>query len=523
MNNNNKKETHQPSKVQHLWQLYFEKNYQKLLEGISKKFVDDCVPEMLHISGLAMVVNGKAEMGLPLLKTASMLMPQVINWYANASVVLCEKYPQEAMLFASEGLNHHQYETLYFCKGNALVGMEKYTEARDAFLEGLKLNPKSIEILLNLGNVYRKLDEPGLGFDCYSKILEIEPKNHRAKFNHASYRMAKGEHVEDAKQMCLDYLKIEDSAEVAFMLSLFYLDEGDYENGWKHYARRWESTLTVKDRADFRAPVATTLEEIKDKKICVFHEQGFGDSLQFCRYIPMYENIAKEIWVCVPTPLVRLFKLSFPNVNVTDTRNDAYPYDYEVPLLNSPLIFKTTMETIPNTIPYLKCEKVVKTSAKIGLVWAGHKREDADLAAVDKRRSLFFKIFEDNLLDLPLEFGSLQLGVPAAEAENHLIPKLLNSNFDFLDSANIIKGLDLVITADTAPAHLSAAIDGPEVWMISRKDSCWRWNQEKHKNEGTPNESEWYPNMKIFYQTEKGKWDDVFVEIRKELKKRYGL
>jgi tetratricopeptide (TPR) repeat protein len=528
MNNNNKPlplqttlNKPQPSKVQHLWKHYFDKEYQIALEKVSKKFVDDAIPEMMHVAGLSMVSGGKPEMGLSLLKTASLMMPQVINWYANAAVVLSEKYPQEALLFLDEGLTHHKYDTLYFLKGNAYTVMENFPEAKEAFLKGLELNPNSVEILLNLGNIYRRLDAPQDAFKCYERILEIDPKNHRAQFNHASFRMSKGEHVEKAKEMCLDYLKIEDSAEVAFMLSLFLLDEGNYIDGWEMYSRRWESTLTLKERLDFRAPVAKKLEQLNNNKCVVFHEQGFGDSLQFCRYLNLIEK-PENITVVVPTPLLKLFKNSFPKFKVTNARNDAVPYDYEVPLLNLPMIFKTTMDTVPNQLPYLIPEKIVKTPAKIGLVWAGHKRDDPDLASVDGRRSASFETFNKYLLDLELEFGSLQLGVPAAEAENHPIIKLLNPSFDFADSLEIVCGLDLVISVDTAPAHLAAA-GGVETWIISRKDSCWRWSQELHEKNGELRKTEWYPNVKMFYQKEKGDWSHPFLEIREELKKRCGL
>lgn len=504
----------QPSKVQHLWKNYFDKDYQVALEKVSKKFVDDSIPEMMHVAGLCMVSGGKPEMGLNLLKTASLMMPQVLNWYANAAVVLTERFPQEALLFLDEGLTHHQYETLYFLKGNAYTVMEKFAEAKEAFVKGLELNPKSVEILLNLGNIYRRLDEPNEAFKCYEKIIAIEPNNHRAKFNHASFRMSKGEHVEDAKEMCLDYLKIEDSAEVAFMLSLFLLDEGKYLEGWEMYSRRWESTLTLKERIDFRAPVAKSLEQIKDKKILVFHEQGFGDSLQFCRYLNKLEQ-PENVTVCVPTPLIRLFKNSFPQFKVTNSRSDGGNYDYEVPLLNLPMIFKTTVDTIPNDVPYFAHEGIVKTPAKIGLVWAGHKRPDPDLASVDGRRSVSFEFFNKYLLDLKIEFGSLQLGVPAAEADDHPIIKLLNHDMDFADSANIIAGLDLVITVDTSVAHLAAGL-GIETWILSRHDACWRW---LGKRKDTP----WYPGAKLFYQKEKGDWTNVFEEVREELKKKYKI
>lgn len=511
------------SQLQPLWKLYFDKDYQGALNQISDKFVSYCIPEMIHISGLSMIAGGKHEMGISLLKTASLLMPQVINWYANASVVLCEKYPTESLGFATEGLAQNKHDVLYFCQGNANVALQKFEDAVESFENGVTLNPRSVEILLNLGNTYRRLDQPKKAFECYDRILQIDPTNHRAQFNTASFRMSKGEHIEDAKEMCQEYLKKEDSAEVAFMLSLFLLDEGNYKDGWKMYARRWESNLTVADRVDMKAPIASNKDTIKDKKIIVFHEQGFGDSLQFCRYINMMSEITEHVTLVVPAPLVRLFQKSFPQYPVVNSRSAAGPYDYEVPMLNLPLIFSTEVSTIPNKIPYLLCDDTkIVPPAKIGIVWAGHKRSDPDLAEVDRRRSASFKHFEGNLLDLPLEFGSLQLGVPSTEAENHPIVKLLNSNMDFLDSSNIIAGLDLVITVDTSVCHLAAGL-GTETWMISRKDSCWRWMQKKQREKCKEQETEWYPNMRVFYQKEKEDWDTVLQEVREALKVRYGL
>jgi tetratricopeptide (TPR) repeat protein len=512
-----------PSKLQPIWQLYFDKNYQAALDKISEKFINESFPEMLHIAGLSMVSGGKPEMGIALLKTACLLMPQVINWYANASVILCEKFPNDALGFASEGLVQNKHDILYFCEGNANVAMQKNEDAVVSYENGLKLNPKSVEILLNLGNTYRKLDQPKKAFECYDKILQIDPTNHRAQFNNASFKMSKGEHIENAKEMCQAYLQKEDSAEVAFMLSLFLLDEGNYIDGWKMYSRRWESNLTAADRVDMRAPLAVDKETIKNKKVIIFHEQGFGDSLQFCRYINMMSSVTNNVTLVVPVPLARLFQKSFPQYPVVNSRAAAGNYDYEVPMLNLPLIFETTVETIPNTLPYLKYEKKVETPCKIGIVWAGHKRPDPDLARVDSRRSCNFQDFLKITNGIPPEmFGSLQLGVPAHEAEGDPIVKLLHPSMDFLDSANIIKNLDLVISVDTSVCHLAAGLGVPTL-MISRKDSCWRWSQKLHASQGRPHETEWYPNMKVFYQKEAGNWDDVFEEVNQEIKKRYNI
>lgn len=518
------------NKNQDIWDNYFKKDYANVLEIISNKFVADSVPELLHIAGLSMVNAGKPDIGITLLKCATTLMPQVLNWYANSSVTLCEKFPEESLKFAEDGIKIAKRDVFYFCQGNALVNLKQYKEAKDAFIKGLDINPNSIEILLNLGNTYRRLGQQILGNDCYSKILEIDPKNHRAIFNMASYKMAKGEHVDNAKQMCLDYLAIEDNPEVAFMLSLFLLDEGDYINGWNLYRRRWESNLTIKDRADFRRPVAESLEQIKNKRIVVFHEQGFGDSLQFSRYVNGLKEYTNEIYLAVPTSLMKLFKLSYPFANVVNSRDLALPYDYEVPMLNLPFLFGSTLDTVPHG-PYLKYEgkkdisfergnSIIKP--KIGLVWAGHKREEEDLKLVDGRRSMSFEDFLKIIDGFPLDlFTSLQLGVPADQAADHPIHKLLNSEMDFLDSANHIASLDLVITVDTAPAHLSAGI-GIDTWTLSRQDSCWRWNQKLHKKQGNPRHTEWYPNMSMFYQKTKGDWSNVIEEVREELKKRYG-
>lgn len=517
------------NKLQNIWDLYFKKDYTGVLDNISDTLVKHSVPESLHLAGLSMVNAGKPEIGIVLLQCATSLMPQMSNWYVNASIILCDKFPEESLKFAEDGMKSAKHEVFYFCQGNALVKLKKLKEAKEAFIKGLDINPNSVEILLNLGNTYRKLGNQILSNDCYSKILEVEPNNHRARFNIASNRMAKGEHVDGAKQLCLDYLAIEDNAEVAFMLSLFLLDEGDYIKGWDLYRRRWESNLTFDDRADFRRPIAESLEQIRNKRIVVFHEQGFGDSLQFSRYVNGLQSYTNEIYLAVPNALMKLFKTSYPFANVVNSRDLALPYDYEVPMLNLPYLFGSTLDNLPNT-PYLKYDNKNDISykkensiikPKIGLVWAGHRREEEDLKLVDGRRSMSFNDFLKIIDGFPLEwFTSLQLGLPAEQAVNHPIHKLLNSGMDFLDSANLISSLDLVITVDTAPAHLSAGI-GVETWNLSREDSCWRWNQKLHKEQGHPRRTEWYPNMSMYYQKTKGDWSNVIEEVRNDLKKRY--
>jgi tetratricopeptide (TPR) repeat protein len=306
---------------------------------------------------------------------------------------------------------------------------------------------------------------------------------------------------------------------VAFNLAMALLARGDLREGWQHYESRWGTRQFARakrhpDRPQWRG------EPAAGKSVLIHAEQGFGDTLQFCRYAPLAAERGLRVILAVQKPLVRLLN-SLPGVEQVIAQGDALPEtDLSCPMLSLPLAFGTTIETIPSASAYLHADKAQvdgwtsrlgpRRGLRIGLVWAGDSRLHAPgLARVDARRSMAPETLAP-LFDVPgVAFFSLQKAGPAAPADFPLIDNMGEMD-DFADTAALIATLDLVISVDTAVAHLASAL-GKEVWIMDRHDPCWRWLSNRR-------DSPWYPSLRLYRQPCPGDWDSVVRLVAHDLR-----
>jgi tetratricopeptide (TPR) repeat protein len=328
---------------------------------------------------------------------------------------------------------------------------------------------------------------------------------------------------QDAQRLQADFMALlERRAALQARLDRSYelLREGRYEEGWADHEARLE-------RLDFRYLTDTPVprwrgEPLAGKSILVRGEQGHGDHLQFFRYVPKLVAMGAAVSVETWPGLERLFAANTPARVFTRTDTPPMGYDWYCPIMSLPLAFGTRLDSIPAE-PYLAADPLLARRwhqrlppgpLRVGLVWAGGQQpHHAALAAVDGRRSLDFAHFEP-LLDTPgAVFCSLQLGNPAEQAAAAIGAGRLQDWTaelgDFADTAALVDALDLVISADTAPAHLAAAMNKP-TWILSRHDGCWRWLQDR---DDTP----WYASARLFRQTQPGDWDEVMQRVRQAL------
>jgi hypothetical protein len=271
-------------------------------------------------------------------------------------------------------------------------------------------------------------------------------------------------------------------------------------------------------------------QELTGKSILVWGEQGFGDHLQFSRYVAWVARMAARTALVTEPALLALFQRSFPGVEVRAGVADEAGFDVQAALMDLPRAFGTTLETIPAEIPYLAAnptdvagwaERLAGHSGrKVGLVWAGDTHAGrAAGAAVDRRRSLRLAQFAPLAAVQGVTFVSLQKGEPAAQAADppHGVSLLdLTSGLrDFSDTAALIENLDLVIAVDTAVAHLAGALGKP-VWILSRHEGDWRWLNGRE-------DSPWYPTARLFHQRAAGAWDEVIGRVATALAGGVGL
>jgi tetratricopeptide (TPR) repeat protein len=431
-----------------------------------------------------------------------------------------------------------------------------YEDAINSYASALSLNSNTPEIYLNYANSLTTLGRyeealkiidkaESLGFDkailinskgiiffhqykwkealeCFEKAISKD-KDYAESFNNKAciYTYLK---KNKAEEYFISALKIKpDYIDAKFNLATFYLSSGNYEDGWEAYESRHQLTKIKK----LKSTLWLGQGEIKDKIVYVYPEQGFGDFIQFSRYLPMLEAKGAKIWLEVPKPLERL-ALTL-NCKFKLVKNIEDGFDYHCPIMSLPLAFKTNVKNIPAPKKYLDTDpnKIIlwhkklgpKKRFRIGVVWqGGHRENDPKSWSVNRKRNISINLLKELFIQ-DIDIFSLQKGSHAIKELK--IFKKENTNIrihdhtdmlsDFSDTAAFIENLDLVITVDTAVAHLSASI-GKETWILNRFDTCWRWFSDHRSS------SPWYPTVKIFTQKEPGRWEGVMTEVVGELR-----
>ena len=259
--------------------------------------------------------------------------------------------------------------------------------------------------------------------------------------------------------------------------------------------------------------------DLAGRIVLLTHEAGYGDTLQFCRYVPLLMARGARIVLAVPPALQRLLSAQGWDVEVLPTNAEAPDYDWHCPMMSLPRVFGTTLETVPADIPYLTADPALVASwgarlpsgpgLRVGLVWAGQARPWLPgFAMVDARRSTGLAQFGPFGAIEGVRFVSLQADAPAVEARG--VPSGLAlydpmpEVADFADTAAIIANLDMVVSVDTSVAHLAGALGKP-VFLLDRYDNCWRWLSGR-------SDSPWYPTLRIFRQAKIGDWGPVMQQ-----------
>ncbi|MDR3529584.1 MAG: tetratricopeptide repeat-containing glycosyltransferase family protein [Rhodopila sp.] len=399
-------------------------------------------------------------------------------------------------------------------------------EAENCFRAALRLRSDHANATLNLGSTRQILNHVEEAEGLFRRALALGVDPARGKSN-LSLALMEQVRPEEAELCCREALATRpDHAEARANLALALLMMGRLEEGWREYESRWEV-----EAMGAPAPVLSQPrwigQPLHGETIVLYAEQGFGDTLQFCRYAPMVAAAGGRVVLVVPKALRRLITTLDGVAQVLSEEDDVLPpFDYHCPLLSLPFAFGTSMDTIPAPASYLRADPAPwsdflgeLSGLKVGLVWAGKSRTvQPHAVAIDKRRSMRLADMAP-LLSVPgCSFVSLQLGPPASQLQ--LLPQgamlhdVSDRMTDWAETAGLIAGLDLVIAVDTAVAHLAGALGKP-VWMLNRFDSCWRWFLNR---DDTP----WYPSMRQFRQTGRGDWGGVIERVRQALAQASG-
>ena len=308
-----------------------------------------------------------------------------------------------------------------------------------------------------------------------------------------------------------------------FQCSLSLLRISDFLNGWREYRWVYHPNCTTKGR-----PIPPRLikpewqgESLQNKTIIIFPEQGFGDFIQFVRYSELLKNLGVTVWVMTSNPLINLFQ-TVPWIDKICRDGEQIKtddYDFWSFFMALPYFLKTDLDSIPCNVPYFSADetksawwrdwlnsKTLAKNKRVGLVWAGNPEH-----INDARRSISFSQLAVFSGLENVTFVSLQLGEKAQKevAEGLEGVTILDTSAfiaDFSDSAALLKNLDLLITVDSAPAHLAGALNCP-VWVMIPAVPDWRWLLER-------DDSPWYPSMRLFRQPKIGDWASVLADVK---------
>ncbi len=418
-----------------------------------------------------------------------------------------------------------EYAEAYNHMGMALAALNRDGEAIEQYQKALRYDAKSAEFRNNLAISQRKLGQYPEAVDSYQCALALDPDSAVTHYNLANALQEMGAleralgHFDRAIALAPDY------ADARWNRAQCHLLHGDFGAGWQEYPWRTRA-LPAADLC----PHAYTRPRwdggsFAGKRLLVYSEQGLGDTLQFARYLPYVKqrggNVEVETW----PELVDLLQ-SMPEVDgvhaVSKTPLSETRFDLCISIMDLPRLMQTTVASVPSEVPYLQVnpdrlgtwqQRLHRPELTVGLVWAGRPTHGND-----RNRSCHPRQFLP-LLEIPgLHFYGLQKGPAAQQCE--LLPlarplQNLGEEFETLmDTAAAISALDLIISVDTALAHLAGAL-GRTVWTLLPYAPDWRWMRDR-------SDSPWYPTMQLIRQAQAGDWHGVFAQAANQLRRLAG-
>ena len=389
----------------------------------------------------------------------------------------------------------------------------------DYALKAVSLQPENCSVLNSLGSIYKELGYYRKAIACFQKALRIKSDDVITLTNLGDVFLAGRDidkalfYTEKAIQIQPDYIPAH------WHRALIWLISGNFKDGWREYEWRWQTKDFQSVQRNYTQPLWDGGEQ-PEKTLLIWAEQGVGDAIQFVRYVERVRNRVGRIILEVPATIHRLISHSINVDKVISPGEESAKFDLHIPLLSLPRALYPTDSDIPNRCPYLSPPTEAdseltsdidwnESEFKVGIVWAGNPRH-----ANDHNRSCPLKYFT-GLMGIPgISFYSLQKGPRSTEVKdmaiNYQIHDLSNRLQSFTDTAVVMQNLDLVISVDTAVAHLAGALAVP-TWLLLPFNSDWRWFLDR-------SDSPWYPSMRIFRQTKPGDWDSLFEQVSLSLK-----
>jgi tetratricopeptide (TPR) repeat protein len=441
-------------------------------------------PEAHYNLGQARQSLGRPAEARELYQRAIELRPDYAEAHNALGVLLARNEHEGAVACFRRAIDARpRYADAHNNMGIALQALGRYEEAVASYQQALALKPDHADAYNNLGLALRSLNRHAEALGCFEIAQAIKP-------DHVDAQLGEG---------------------------LVRLALGDYAAGWRKYAWRHLTANFSGGKKRPAQPLWLGHWDISGKTILLHGEQGLGDTIMFARYVPLVAQRGAKVVLAVQRPLAAVMTTLKGASVVRGQGEPLPPFDGFCPLPTLPLAFRTSVETIPNDVPYLsapadrlaKWQPVLQALARprIGLMWAGA------LSPIF-RRSIPLRLLLPLLQSREFGFVALQKEVPDEDAplldSTGMATFLGERQADLADTAAMISLLDLVITIDTSVAHLAGAMGKP-TWVLLPFSTDWRWMLHR-------SDSLWYPTARLFRQPAPGDWESVVTQVATALR-----
>ena len=484
-------------------------------------FLDPNQPLIMFNLGLAFQSQNDLPKAVHFYQRAIKLKPDFVEVMNALGIVLhtLKRYKEAISIYQQSIEISPKMPDAYNNLGISLLALNRATDAAKAFEKSISLNPNNPQPYNNLGLTLKRLNKIDKAIAIFNKAISMDTRFADAYSNRGLCFQALG-NTEAALRDFNECIKLDSNhADNYWNKSLLKILTGDFKEGWDLYEWRWKSFAKQSVR-QFNSPLWLGNESINNKTILIYPEQGYGDYIQCFRYIPMLINLGAKVILEVRPALFELICEQHLNATVIESGNRLPSFDFQCPIMSLPLAFKTQLDSIPHSIPYLSTnsEKAAqwgealgaKNKTRIGLVWSGSVEHPND-----HNRSIGLHKLTP-LLELPFEFHSLQKEyreddlAALKESPIHDHGEKLNA---FSDTAALIENLDLVITVDTSVAHLAGAM-GKKVMIMLPFNPDYRWMLDR-------TDTPWYPSANLIRQTKTDDWEGIIIKMTNHLYEKW--
>ncbi len=466
--------------------------------------------------GLANHQQKKYSIALDHYSEAIHLDPNYAEAWSNKGITLtCLSRHEEALSDFDQAIHlKPDYAEAWSNRGATLTCLNRYDQALSDFDQAIRLKPDYVEALSNKGNSLTHLNRYDEALSQFDLAIRLKPGYAEAWSNKGTTLTYLNRYDEALLQFDQAIYLKPDFYDPYWNKSVIHLRLGNFNEGWNLYTYKWQ----MKDSEPYRYnkfPELKSLDNLKNKNILIWHEQGLGDTIQFSRYIKELKKLEAQITFEVQKPLLNLFASQSECITTSEIDNKS-KFDFQAPLLTLPKLFNTNFDTIPKPINLHICQqrierwktllKLSKEKPNIGIAVSGNPNHKNDL-----NRSIPLS----TILPL-LNFGKfflIQKNITEIDEkilrQHKEITFLGNEINDFVDSASIVMNMDLVISVDTSLIHLAGSLNKKSYLMLPWCPE-WRWLMNR-------SDSPWYPSIKIFRQKELCDWGSVINQIKSEL------